>query len=610
MGTTSSSNQGQQATQLDPHLQLLIDRWLQGPYDEGTKAEIRRLMRDEPAELKESFSSTLAFGTGGMRGKMGPGTNRFNIYTVRSATQGLANYLKSQPLPPTAQSDLHQVLIGHDSRHQARLFAEEAAQVLAGNGIQVWLCKELRPTPYVSFGCRHLGCSAALMITASHNPPAYNGYKVYWSDGAQVLPPHDRAIIQQVQAIESIEEVSRCDRLDHPLIKEVGDQLDEAYLATVAAQLLLPEQNEREGHRLRLIYTPLHGTGITLLPRLLHRSGFTDLRIVERQALPDGDFPTVKVPNPEEKEALSLAIEQLEQEEGDLLLATDPDADRVGIAVRHQGRVERLNGNQIACLCVWHICKTLSERGGLPQKAAFIKTLPTSELFRLIAEAYERPCYDVLTGFKYIASLIRSWEQLPTPPHQYLFGAEESYGYLLGDYARDKDGLEASALIAEIALQAKLQGKTLIDELHELWRTFGLWEEGQLSIAFEDTASEKVKMVQRLEQMRSSPPKQIGELELIAMEDYLLGYSYHSKGESAPLAFPKTDMLIWRLAGGDKVILRPSGTEPKVKIYASWHEPLPPHASKEEIAKRQQQGQQALQQRLEQIHRLFVQEMA
>lgn len=511
-----------------------IDKWLTQDYDEETKETIRQMIARQDPELDSAFYTQIEFGTGGMRGVMSVGPNRMNRYTIQRATQGLANYLLKQ------NSSLS-ILIGYDSRLHSQEFAEDAAAVLAGNGIHVYLFKELRPSPLVSFGCRYKKCQAAIMITASHNPPEYNGYKVYWSDGGQVLPPHDKGIIEEVKKIENLSEIKFAP--NSPLIERVLEEIDEPYLDAVATLSYLPK---REGHPLKVLYTSLHGTGITILPKLFERLGFTNLIFVDKQCVPDGHFTYAPSPNPEEKEALHLGIEQMKASQADLLIANDPDADRMGAAVLHQGEAYVLNGNQIACLCLEHI---LTHAKNLPVNAAFIKSIATTELFRKICNDHNVACFDVLTGFKYVAEKIRDWETDGT--FHYIFGCEESYGYLLGTFTHDKDGLTAAALMAEMALDAKLKGETLIDRLHAIYDKYGLYYDKLYSLKFEDTREGREKMKQGTAQLRKFPPTELAGIPVIRLDDY----------------FPRSDMLAFWLQDGSKVIIRPSGTEPKVKIY-------------------------------------------
>jgi len=549
----------------DQMTQTNVTSWLEGHYDEETKAAIRQLLRDNPQAIIDAFYTRLSFGTGGLRGIMGIGTNRMNPYTVRAATQGLANYIKTQPLP--AANEKHAVFIGYDSRHHSKQFAEESAKVLAGNGIQVYLFKELRPTPLVSFGCRYKNCTAAIMVTASHNPPEYNGYKVYWSDGGQILPPHDQKIIAEVNRIVDPTMVARVSNIDHPLIELVGEEVDEAYLKAIQSLQNYPEQNQAKGHLLKVVYTSLHGTGITLVPKLLPAWGFTSLSFVDQQIIADGGFPTVASPNPEERQALALGIEKLKACQGDLLIATDPDADRVGAAVKHQDQIQLLTGNQIACLCLDHICEALTQQKRMPERAAFIKTIVTTELFATIAQAYQKPCFNVLTGFKYIAQKIREWEQ-DSKGYEFVFGGEESYGYLYGAYTRDKDAISIAALLCEVSLKAKLQGKTLIDVLHDLYRKYGLYHEKLLSIHFEESKAGKEQIAIAMRQLQDSPPYSIGGMRVLTLEDYQRSIKAHlDSGKKEPISLPKSDVLSFTLEDGSKLVVRPSGTEPKIKLY-------------------------------------------
>ncbi|NGX43413.1 MAG: Phosphoglucomutase [Chlamydiae bacterium] len=552
----------------DKTTQKHVDMWLQADIDEETKATIRNNIQNDPQEVINAFYSQLSFGTGGLRGLMGIGTNRMNQYTIRMATQGLVNYLSKHPEPKHG----HSVFIGYDCRNNSRFFAEETAKVLAGNEIRVFLCSELRPTPFVSFGCRYKHCSAAIMITASHNPPEYNGYKVYWSDGGQIVPPHDKGIIEEVRKIKDLSMVKSVNDLSSPLITIVDEDVDEAYLQAIGAYALYPEENRQFGQTLNVVYSSLHGTGITLVPDALKSWGFTNITIVEEQSVPNGNFPTVKSPNPEERSTLQLGIETLEKKQADLFIATDPDADRVGIVVNHMGEALMLNGNQIACLCLYHICEALTKQNRMPRKVAFIKTIATTELFKTIAETYGAACFDVLTGFKYIAELMNKWEEEPDGYH-YVFGGEESYGYLLGTHARDKDAVISSALICEVALHAKRQGKTLIDVLYEIYQKFGVYFEKLVFIKFEESKEGKEQMVRGMKKLRDNPPREILGIPVDSMEDYQTSKRTHfGTGTSEALTLPKSDVLLFWLKDGSKLMIRPSGTEPKIKIYCSVKE--------------------------------------
>lgn len=540
-----------------------VNQWLEGQYDEETKSTIRRLLQEDPQQVVDAFFTHLTFGTAGLRGLMGVGTNRMNIYTIRATTQGLANYIHKQPQQIQKH---HAVLIGYDSRHYSRQFAEETAKVLAGNDIEVYLFKNIRPTPLVSFGCRYKQCLAAIMITASHNPPEYNGYKVYWSDGGQVVPPNDIGIIAEVEKITDPTQV-RISQLSDPLIHEIESEIDDAYIRAITPLQNYPEINQQKGDQLKIVYTSLHGTGITLAPRALAVWGFKHPILVDDQVIPNGDFPTVKSPNPEEKAALQMGIDLMLQTQSDVLIATDPDADRVGVAVLHQGDAYILNGNQIAAICLEHICHALSKQNRLPPRAGFIKTIGTTELFQAICQAYQCATFNVLTGFKYIAEKIHEWETMPDG-YQYVFGGEESYGYLLGTHARDKDAIVSSALLCEVALHAKLEGKTLVDRLFDLYQRYGIYQEKLLSINFGETKEGKEQMALGMQRLRQFHLNHINGIPVESIEDYLISTRYFlESGKTEPIPLIKSDVLLYWLADGSKVMVRPSGTEPKVKLY-------------------------------------------
>ncbi|MGK5595167.1 MAG: phospho-sugar mutase [Parachlamydiaceae bacterium] len=547
---------------MDAETQKNINSWLNGTYDEKTKAEIREILKDNPQEAVDAFYKTLSFGTGGMRGVMGVGTNRMNLYTIKSATQGLANYILKQ----TPSEDQHSVFIGFDSRHHSQEFAETAAKVLAANGIRVYLYQDLRPTPLISFGCRFKKCTAAIMITASHNPPEYNGYKVYWSDGGQVLPPHDVGIVEEVKKITDLAQVNELDSLQSSLIELIEDEVDDAYLEAITSLQLYPQENKEKGADLKVVYTSLHGTGISLVPRALSLWGFKNLSFVDKQILPDGNFPTAHYPNPEEKAALSEGIKVLEEKQADLLIATDPDADRVGIVVRHQNESVILTGNQVACILLEHICEALKQQNKLDQHSAFVKTIVTTELFKKIVENYEGTCFDVLTGFKYIAEKIHEWEQ--TNQHHYVFGGEESYGYLMGTFSRDKDAVLSSAIICQMALKAKLEGKTCVDLLKDLYNKYGIYWNKLQAIKFEESKEGQEQMKKAMAQLRGAKLQKILEIPVVRIDDYLTSEAHLLNEQTTEhLTLPKSDVLIYWLETGSKIMVRPSGTEPKVKIY-------------------------------------------
>jgi len=516
-----------------------IQRWLNGPFDQNTKDEINRLLIEDPKALSDAFFKDLAFGTGGMRGIMGIGTNRLNVYTIRMATQGLANYLNQQP------GEEKSVFIGYDVRNHSREFAEETAKVLAGNQIRALLSKEICPTPLVSFACRHFKCSAAIMITASHNPPQYNGYKVYWNDGCQLVPPHDEGVMKEVEKIKSPDQV----RLN-PKYEEIGSVIDDAYLDELKKIQMLPNLSKIP---LKIVYSNLHGTGIRLMQKALNAWGYPSPSYVEKQKALDGNFTNAPSPNPEEEKALQLGTEQLAQEKADLFIATDPDADRIGLVVPNA----RFTGNQIACLCLYHICSTLAEKNQFPSNAALIKTIVTTELFKTIAESFGGKCVDVLTGFKYIGEQIGIWESA-FDAYQYLFGAEESYGYLGHTFARDKDAFSTACLIAEMAAKAKSENITLVDRLNQIYSKFGIHRESLLNIAFTDSQAGMDQMKSLMNRLRKDPPSHIANQKVTLIEDYIDGKD----------TLPPSDVLRFWLEDKSKLVIRPSGTEPKVKVYA------------------------------------------
>lgn len=538
---------------LDPSVEARVKEWLEDSYyDKTTQAEVQALSRD-PVALQDAFYTTLSFGTGGLRGLMGVGTNRMNKYTVRQATQALANYILKAGDPKAG------VFIGFDSRHNSPLFALETARVLAGNGIKAFLLNELRPTPFISFGCRTKKCQAAVMITASHNPKEYNGYKVYWSDGAQVVPPHDSGIMKEAAQLGSWHEVKLASEND-PLIEHLGAELDSSYIAALLSLQHFPQENTREGATLKIVYSSLHGTGFTLMPKALSSWGFTTVAFVEKQIIPNGDFPTVPFPNPEIPAALHLGIEKMVETYSDLLLVTDPDADRLGVVVLHQGNPTIITGNEVATLCVYFLCEVLTTQKKMPTNGAFVTTVVTTQLLKVIAESYGSTCEEVLTGFKYIGEKIHAWENSPTGK-DFIFGAEESYGYLLGTHSRDKDAMIAGCLVSEIALYVKQQGKTLIDLLETIYRKYGLFREKQASIGFNPGKEGMDKMQGLMAHLRTRLPTVLGGQNVTHTRDFKTGGK-----------LPATDMLLFTLADQSQLIIRPSGTEPKLKIYAAVRE--------------------------------------
>ncbi len=545
----------------DP-VQQNIKEWLEGDYDEKSKEEIRKKLKENPDELVDAFYKRLEFGTGGLRGIMGVGINRINIYTIRAASQGLANYINQK----NTSKNFPCIFIGYDTRNDSRKFAEEAAEVFSGNNIEVYIFKRPSGTPLVSFGCRYKGCMGAVMITASHNPSRYNGYKVYGEDGAQVLDPDDKNIIQEVNKINT-HSVHRADLEENPLIHFVQSEIEIPYYEALQKRQLFPEINQSEGHTLHIVYTSLHGTGITLIPEALAICGFSRISLVEDQCIPDGNFPTVTYPNPEDPKTLKSGIELMLSEKADLLLATDPDADRMAVVVNHKGKAKILTGNQIACLCVEYICTALRSRDALSRHSAFVKTVVTGDLFKVIAEKNGATCFEVLTGFKYIAELIRKGEKT-SDDYEFIFGAEESFGFLFGVDVRDKDAGSASVLICEIALKARLEGKTLWDRLFELYEKYGVYTERLYMIEFEESKEGHEKMREKMTGLRKSPVMVIGGSKVVHVQDFLSSIEFNVEtGKSVSIELPKTDLLGFILENGNKVMIRPSGTEPKIKIY-------------------------------------------
>lgn len=543
-----------------------VNAWLNSAIPEEEKEAIREQMAKHPQEIIDAFYQRLSFGTGGLRGIMGMGSNRINVYTIRMATQGLATYLKKSAENPS-------VVIGYDSRLGSRVFAEETAGVFAANGIRAYLYASIHPVPLVSFGVRHLGASAGVMITASHNPPAYNGYKVYWSDGAQVLPPHDKGIIQEVNEVENFADIPS-KPLDDPLIESIGEVVDAAYLKTLHALQNDPGDNLTNGNKLRLLYSSLHGAGYDLVPKTLKSWGFTNLSLIEEQKDPDGHFPTITSPNPEYPEVLALGIEQMKEQKGDLFLATDADVDRLGVVVWHKEEPVILTGNEIASLATWHLLSSLTHHQEMPPKPMIVKTIVTTELIRAIATHYNATCIDVLTGFKYIGQKITEWEKEGndhTPSHHFIFGGEESFGYLMGTYARDKDAIVSAALMAEIALHLKMQGKTLIDALFDLYKTHGVYREKLLSLTFEGKkGATHIRSV--MKGLRDNLPHQINGITVEQVEDYekRIRTSMMSH-KSEPITLPQSNILRFWLEDGTTLVIRPSGTEPKIKLYVATH---------------------------------------
>ena len=532
--------------------------WLDGDYDDETKQAIATMANDTN-ELNESFYRNLEFGTGGLRGIMGVGTNRMNKYTVAMATQGLANYVKKAF---KGESEL-KAAISHDSRNHSREFALITARVLAANGFHVFMVKEMRPTPVLSFMVRHYGCHTGVMLTASHNPKEYNGYKAYWNDGAQLVPPHDKAVIDEVLAIKHLSDVHM--QNDDKNIEYVGEELDRVYLDRILGNSLNRELIAKHSN-LKIVYTPLHGTGITLIPRALREMGFKNVNVVEEQATPDGNFPTTPSPNPEEPAAMKMAVDLGRKIEADVVFASDPDADRVGMAVRMpDGEWRLLNGNQTLSVIVYYLCRQWKEKELLTGNEYVVKTIVTSELPRLIAESYGVKNYDTLTGFKWICAKIRELEGIET----FIGGGEESYGYMVGDFVRDKDAVAACSMIAEIAAWAAEEGKSFFDVLVEIYKQYGFFKEAQVSVVRKGKSG-AAEIEAMMRNYRENPPQELAGSKVVRMDDVQTGLSTNKiTGETCRINQPKSNVLQFFSEDGSKVTVRPSGTEPKIKFYFS-----------------------------------------
>ncbi|MFP3859877.1 MAG: phospho-sugar mutase [Bacteroidales bacterium] len=532
--------------------------WLSENYDEETRKEVKHLLENDQEGLIDAFYKDLEFGTGGLRGIMGAGTNRMNIYTVGSATQGLSNYL----LKKFEDKKQIKVAIAHDSRNNSRLFAEKTAQVFTANGIKVYLFEKLRPTPELSFAIRELNCQAGVVITASHNPKEYNGYKVYWEDGGQIITPHDKNIIHEVQKIKNITEVNF--NGDKSLIEDLGEEMDNAYLERIKSLSLNPSVIEKHKD-LKIVYTPLHGTGVDLVPKILKKFGFENVIHVPEQDEVNGNFPTVKYPNPEDNNALEKAIQKAEEQNADLVMATDPDGDRVGIAVRNnEGKIEILNGNQAASLLIHYLLSQWKEKGKLTGNEYIVKTIVTTDLLENIAEDFNVETYNTLTGFKYIAAKIKELEG-----KTFIGGGEESYGYLVGDFIRDKDAIISCAFFAEITAYAKEKGKSLFDQLIEIYQKYGFFKERLISITKKGKEGEE-EIKKMMENFRNNPPDSINGKDVMLIHDFLKQKTMDQISHLRyNIELPKSNVLQFILEDGSKISLRPSGTEPKIKFYFS-----------------------------------------
>ncbi|HTS42795.1 MAG TPA: phospho-sugar mutase [Puia sp.] len=548
---------------MDTAIQEKVNRWLNGNYDQEAKNEIIQLQKQNPSELTESFYRNLEFGTGGLRGIMGVGTNRMNRYTVGMATQGYANYLKS-----SFPSQQVRVAIAHDSRNNSRFFAETAAKVFAANGIKVFLFQSLRPTPELSFTIRHLGCQGGVVCTASHNPKEYNGYKAYWNDGGQLVPPHDTNVIREVEKIGSVDEVKWSGGESN--ITMIGREIDEAYISMVRDLSVYPEIIEKQ-HNLCIVYTPIHGTGIKLVPEVLQRFGFSNVHVVDEQATPDGNFPTVAYPNPEEKETMSLGLKKAKEIDADILLGTDPDADRVGIGIKDdKGDWVLMNGNQTAVLAFNYLIEARKAKGIAQPNDMVVKTIVTTDMIDEIAKQSGIKCYNVLTGFKWIAELIKEKEKT----ENYVIGGEESYGLMIGSKLRDKDAVSAVAILCEMAAYEKDKGRSLYEKLVDLYVQYGFYKESLISITKKGMDGQK-QIADMMEQYRKNPPASINGSPVVQLLDYELrkGRNIKTK-ESWDISLPVSNVLQFILADGTKISARPSGTEPKIKFYFSVHTTL------------------------------------
>jgi phosphoglucomutase len=543
---------------MDAAIQNKINTWLNGNFDQQTRDEILRLQKESPDQLADAFYKDLEFGTGGLRGIMGVGTNRMNKYTVGMATQGYANYLK-QSFP----NEQVKVAIAHDSRNNSRFFAETTANVFAANGIKVFLFDSLRPTPELSFAIRHLKCQGGVVCTASHNPKEYNGYKAYWNDGGQLVPPHDKNVIKEVEKIGSVENVKWTGGSDNITI--IGKDVDEAYMNMVKGLSVYPEIIQK--HRdLKIVYTPIHGSGIKLVPEVLKRFGFTNVHIVKEQMEPDGNFPTVGYPNPEEKATMSIGLKNAEELNADILLGTDPDADRVGIGIKdNHGDWVLMNGNQTAVLAFNYMIEARKAKGIAQPNDMVIKTIVTTEMIDKIAQQNGVHCYNVLTGFKWIAEMIREKEG----KENFIIGGEESFGMMIGDKIRDKDAVSAVALLCEMAAYEKDKGRSLFEKLVDLYVQYGFYYEELISITKKGMDGQK-QIAAMMEDFRNNPPRMIEGLPVVELLDYEKGLGKNlATDESWEIKLPKSNVLQFVLASGDKISARPSGTEPKIKFYFS-----------------------------------------
>ena len=539
-------------------IQESINKWLNGAFDDEVKEQIKQMQRDKPDDVADAFYRNLEFGTGGLRGLMGVGTNRMNKYTVGMATQGYANYLrKSFPGKEV------KVAIAHDSRNNSRFFAETAANVFAANGIKVFLFEDMRPTPELSFTIRHFECQGGVVCTASHNPKEYNGYKAYWDDGGQLVPPHDKNVIAEVEKIHDVHDVKWNGGESNITI--IGKEVDEVYINMVKGLSVYPEVI-REQKDLKIVYTPIHGTGIKLIPQVLKEYGFENVHIVEEQSEPDGNFPTVVYPNPEESEAMSMGLKKAKELDADILCGTDPDADRVGIGVKDsKGNWVLLNGNQTAVLAFNYMIESRKEKGVAKPNDMVVKTIVTTNLIDVIAGKNGVNCYNVLTGFKWIAELIKEKEG----QENYVIGGEESYGLMIGSQIRDKDAISAVAILCEMAAYEKSKNRSLYDKLLHLYLQYGYYQEDLVSITKKGMNGQQ-EIADMMEGFRKEPPKELAGSKVIELLDYQKQVKTDLlSGKQATINLPKSNVLQFVTEDGSKISARPSGTEPKIKFYFS-----------------------------------------
>ena len=548
-----------------------VNTWLEGNFDAATKEAVADMQKNNPDDLADSFYKNLEFGTGGLRGLMGVGTNRMNKYTVGMATQGYANYLK-QCFP-----DGVSVAIAHDSRNNSRFFAETVANVFAANGVKVYLFEALRPTPELSFAIRHLKCQGGVVVTASHNPKEYNGYKAYWNDGSQLVPPHDKNVIKEVDKIASVDDVKWSGGESN--ISMLGKDMDDAYIKMVKSLSVYPEVIQKHKD-LKIVYTPIHGTGITLLPQVLKEFGFDNVHIVKEQSEPDGNFPTVAYPNPEESEAMSYGLKLAEKLDADILSGTDPDADRIAIGVKDSnGKWVLMNGNQTAVLAFNYLMEARKTKGIAQSNDMVVTTIVTTPMIDAIAKGNGVNCYRVLTGFKWIAELIRQKEG----KENYIIGGEESFGLMIGDQIRDKDGISAVALLCEMAAYEKEKGRSLYEKMIDLYVEYGFYKEHLISITKKGMDGQE-QIAAMMEAYRNNPPKSINGSAVVQLLDYELQKGNNPQtGEEWPIELPKSNVLQFILADGSSISARPSGTEPKIKFYFSVNTKLNSAAEFEKV---------------------------